>query len=217
MKDPFIDSLVDDLVAVKPWSKKRFWLGAAGLYLLSCIAIVWGMGFRSDFENAYQAGTLLLKPLLFLGFGISAAWSANDIAKPNGQWIPRHGVLAFLSVSLLSILFFTQYQQASSGWIYQSVASHYRQASGLHCFSSILVGGGIFMALAWRLWVSKTAAINTKWVGALSGIASGAFMASAYALHCTVDAAPYLMVYYTLPIMILALVGYCLGERHLNW
>lgn len=217
MKDPLIDSLVDDLTAVTPWNNQRFWFGAMVLYIVSCIAIVWSMGVRSDFENALQVGTLVLKPALFLGLAISAAWLANDIAKPAGQIAIRHSSLALLSVIILILLFSYQYHQSSSGWVYQSIVSQYRQASGLHCVSSIFIGGAIFMLIAWFFWVSKAAANKVKWLGALSGMASGAFMASAYALHCSVDAAPYLMVYYCLPILALAGFGYVLGGRYLKW
>lgn len=217
MKDPLIDNLVDDLQPVARLTDTRFWLGAGVLYLVGCIAIVWSMGMRSDFENAYQVGTLILKPLIFLGLAISAAWLANDIAKPEGRLIASHSSLAWLSLTAIALLFFYQYHHSNSDWVYQSIASNYRQASGLHCFSSILIGGAGFMAIAWVLWVSKSATMSTRWMGALSGAASGAFMASAYALHCSVDAAPYLLVYYFLPIILLAVTGYFIGKRYLTW
>lgn len=217
MKDPLIERLVDDLKVVPFWSGRYFWFGAACLYLIACLVIVWGMGYRSDFENAYQAGTLLLKPLLFLAIAVSTAWLAYDISKPDGAINFNHGLLALLAVVVLALLFVYQYHQSSSGWVYQSVASAYRLASGLHCLTSILVGGCLFMAMAWWLWISKTASVNAKWMGALSGLASGAFVASAYAIHCSVDAAPYLLVYYCLPMMSLAAVGYLIGARCLKW
>lgn len=84
------------------------------------------------------------------------------------------------------------------------------------CPASILLTSiPLFIALAWAL--KGLAPTRLRAAGALTGLTSGAAGASAYALHCTEGAAPFVAVWYTLGILAAAGAGALLGPRLLRW
>jgi len=56
-----------------------------------------------------------------------------------------------------------------------------------------------------------------RWAGAMAGVLSGASGTLAYAIYCPEMAVPFLALWNTLAIVLMALLGTWLGPRTLRW
>jgi hypothetical protein len=63
----------------------------------------------------------------------------------------------------------------------------------------------------------KDAPTNPVWTGAVAGLVAGALGAAAFTLHQPADSIPFIVFWYSGPIIVCALVGAILGPRLLRW
>ena len=70
--------------------------------------------------------------------------------------------------------------------------------TGLHqpailCTTTVVFGGLAGLIILWRLWLRRAATSHPVLLGAMAGLATGAFMAAAYAVHCDRDWSSYIL------------------------
>jgi hypothetical protein len=216
-RDDIIDSLTDNLKPVRPMRDGLLWAGAAGGLLLAVLYISTFYGFRPEIVNLPK-GTMpthftpIGKPLLFFGLGIAALWTVSRLTRPEGEMkvIYLLPVLAALGLTLFNMTV----ELISDGW----AASVERLNGGVVvCFTTILCGGMAGLLLLWRFWLRRSASSQPTALAAMSGLATASLMASAYALHCNMDAPVYMVLIYGLAVAIFTGFATLLGRHILKW
>ena len=82
---------------------------------------------------------------------------------------------------------------------------------------TIVCGGGAGLIAMWRLWLRRTATSHPAILGAMSGLATGALMAAAYAIHCDRDTPVYILGIYGGGVAIVTAIAALLARKLLRW
>lgn len=213
MNDPLIESLVKDLNPKNPLLNYKLWLHCTACLLLISAMILGFLGLRDDYTNSIQAGSMFWKPGIFLLTWLSSVLLIIDISRPTGSLKRFHALPLIASIFIIGWQFTVQAQYYSI----EEMFAVLRDKSAFVCLPTIFICGAFAMLLAWKFWLSKTASMRPILLGVLSGLSAGSLAATAYALHCTKDAALYISVYYILPILLLSIIGGFLGKKYLRW
>ena len=212
-----IDDLTRDLKPVRPVRASLLWAGAVVGLVLAAVCVIVLLGPRVEMV-LLMAGhwpanpVVLMKPALFLISGASALWAVSGLTRPEGRLKLRYllPVLAVLGVILGNLM----------GELAKSNAADMAQKLNggvTTCFTTILIGGLIGLAVLWWLWLRKAATSHPVALGAMSGLAAASLMAAAYAIHCNMDAPVYIFAIYTLAVTVFTGFAAVLGGRMLKW
>ena len=213
MTDQLIERLVADLKPQEPLINFKLWSHCSMCLLIVTCLVLAVMGLRADYPTALQNGAMLWKPGMFLLAWIGSMFLILNFSRPISRIKKWHFVPLYLAAAILFWQFISQLPNCVSS---SSILSlHYPNA--IYCLSVIIVGGGISMAMPWKLWFSRTASPNPTTLGALSGFSVGCLAATAYALHCDKDGMLYIFVYYGTPILVLVIFGSLLSKKLLKW
>lgn len=213
MTDQLIERLVADLKPQEPLINFKLWSHCSMCLLIVSSLVLMVMGLRTDYSTALQNGAMLWKPGMFLLAWIGSMFLILDFSRPITRVKKWHFVPLFLAVAILFWQLIIQLPYVLSSNSILSLSD----PNAIYCLSVIIVGGGISMAMPWRLWFSKTASSNPTTLGALYGFSVGCLAATAYALHCDKDGMLYIFVYYGMPILILVIFGSLLSKKLLKW
>ena len=212
MTDDLIAQLSSDLRPV-PVSRLRSWLlyaTAAGAVLAFLIMVPW-IGLRTDFPSAFSDPifwTKFLYTLVFLGFGL---WSAERLSRPGGNMrAPVLGAVAL--VALTGLAGIVQLVTASPDQLSSLIIGH----TALVCpFYILALSVPLFVAIT--LVMRRLAPTNLTLAGFASGLAAGAASCWVYAFHCGESGLPFITIWYTAGILVVALIGAALGRYLLRW
>jgi len=214
--EKLIDDLTGALRPVKPLNSRLMWIGAAAGLLLAALYIFFYYGPRPEIAAFVHGGGMpkmmpWFKPLLFIVTGAGAFWAVADLARPEGRLRRRTliPVMAALATEV-GLLLRDALMQPS-----QVMAGLHQPA--ILCVMTIVFGGLAGLIILWRLWLRRAATSHPVLLGALAGLATGAFMAAAYAVHCDRDWSSYILAYYAGGVAITAGVAAWLGKRFLRW
>lgn len=212
MTDDLITQLSGDLRPV-PAGRLRSWLlyaTGAGAILAFTIMVPW-IGLRSDLPGAFAYPIFWAKffyTLAFLGFGL---WSAERLSRPGGNMrAPVLGAIALVALTALA-------------GIVQLMTASPDQLSGLIIGHTALVCPVYVVTLSVPLFIVITlvmrrlAPTNLTLAGFASGLAAGAASCWVYAFHCGESGLPFIAIWYTAGILVVALVGAALGRYLLRW
>ncbi|HVZ29615.1 MAG TPA: NrsF family protein [Asticcacaulis sp.] len=217
MSDPAIDTLVGRLTPVKPLQAAALWRGAALAVVVAAVYVAILYGMRPELRILTQPmlmhrPMILLKPILFLLLGISALRGVAELARPEGRLRFRvllPALLLFGAVLGVFIRDVTVY-----GW-----AKTFHNAFGAAplCAMTILCGGTVGVILMWRFWLRRSATSHPVQLGAMSGLSAASLMAGAYAIHCNMDAAVYLLLVYGLAVAVFTGLSALVGRKLYRW
>lgn len=217
MSDPVVEKLVERLSPVTPLRASALWRGAIVAVVVAAVYVVFLYGMRPELKILTQPMLLhrpmiVLKPLLFLLLGISALRGVAELARPEGRL--RFGVLLPALMLLGAVLGVFVSDVTSHG-----VAKTFDNAFGGAplCFMTILCGGTVGIVLMWRFWLRRSATSHPVQLGAMSGLAAASLMAGAYAIHCNMDAAVYLLLVYGLAVAVFTGLSAWVGRRLYRW
>jgi hypothetical protein len=217
MSDPAIDALVGRLSPVKPLKASALWRGAALAVVVAAVYVVILYGMRPELKiltmpMLTHRPMILLKPILFLLLGISALRGVADLARPEGQLRFRVLLPALLLFGALLGVFVNDVTT-------HGVAKTFDNAFGAAnlCFMTILCGGTVGVVLMWRFWLRRSATSHPVQLGAMSGLAASSLMAGAYAIHCNMDAAVYLLMVYGLAVAVFTALSALVGQKLYRW
>ena len=212
-----INSLVGDLKPVRPMRAALLWVGAGVGLLLAAVVISVFYGFRPEIV-ALSKGTLPVhftpigKPLLFLVIGSAALWSVSKLNRPEDEFSIIHGLPIIVGVSIA--IFNMVLEMATEDYVF---LIQQLQDNVLLCYTTILCGGAIGQLVMWRFWLSKGASSFPTMLAAMSGLATSSLMASAYSLHCPMDAPIYIVLVYGMAVAIYTGLSTLLGRHFLKW
>lgn len=212
MTDDLIAQLSSDLRPV-PATRLRSWLlyaTGAGALLAFLIMVPW-IGLRSDFPGAFADPifwTKFLYTLVFLGFGL---WSAERLSRPGGT-MRAPALSAVALVALTGIAGIVQLVTASPDQMSGLIVGH----TALVCpFYILALSVPLFVAIT--LVMRRLAPTNLTLAGFASGLAAGTASCWVYAFHCGENGLPFITLWYTAGILVVALIGAALGRYLLRW
>jgi hypothetical protein len=208
----WINELASGVAPVRPGAVHRQlgWglaLGSAATVLI--VASTYGV--RSDLSAALLEPVMWFKLAYPLLLSLVAAWLVWRLAVPGRQtrgldWAWFTPPLAVLAIGV-SVLWQADPSQRLPLLLGQTWQS---------CTPSIaLVSVPVLVGLLYAL--RRLGPTRLKHTGAVAGLLSGSVGAAAYALHCPEMGIPFIALWNTLGIALMALVGMWLGPRVLRW
>ncbi len=214
--EKLIDDLAGALRPVKPLNARGLWLGAAVAFVAAALYIFFSYGPRPEIAafihgQGMKSQMAWFKPFLFLLTGAGAFWAVADLTRPEGRL--RWRTLVPLSLALAVEV---------GALIGDTLVRPSEVMTGLHqpammCTMTVVCGGLAGLIVLWRFWLRRAATSHPVLLGAMAGLATGAFMAAAYAVHCDRDWSSYILVYYGGGVAITSAIAAWLGSRLLRW
>jgi len=217
MTDDLLDKLAGDLKPVQPMRLWPLWLMAGIGLVLAAVFVIFVYGPRPEMtalsHGAWPAAFMIVgKPLVFLITGLSALWSLGALIRPEGRLRPPTLAPVVLLAGVIVVMAVVQY--IGDGPV---KTLHSLQGGNSLCFATIAGGGIIGFGLLWALWLRKAATAAPVTLGALGGLAASSLAASAYAIHCNMDAPAYLLLVYGLAVGLITALAALAGKRLFSW
>lgn len=210
--DDLIAMLASDAGAVAPRVWQRRYALALGFGVLgAALLMVMLLGVRPDIADAVRLPMFWVKLAFPAALAAVMLLAAVRLSRP-GMVLGRLGfmsaapVLAIWVLAGLALLGADPEDRGMLVW----------GESWTDCLVNVpLLSVPAFVGL---LWVMKTLApVRPALAGAAAGLLSGALSAAVYALHCPELAAPFIGIWYTLGMLIPAVLGALVGARLLRW
>lgn len=207
------EDLIHDLKPVRALKSAHLWALALTALILCAAFVVGVYDFRPEFHDTRWLSQWIVvgKPLLLLLIGLAALTLTARLARPDGEPSrPALYSLMGLSGAVGVTVLFDLITRGSS--TLNALSEPF-----MLCWQVVLTGGVVSYAALWGLWLRRAAPANPVAFGGLSGLAVGALMAAAYALHCDRDWPLYILVFYGAPVLILGALGAILGPKLYRW
>lgn len=184
---------------------------AAALGAVAALAIsVSGFGVRPDLSSALlslPAGLKVVAPLALAGGAF--VWACG-LARPDA---PPLGARMLLPAAAL---FMAPALGAGLPALSEDVGATLDNGTAWVCLA--LLGLTALAPLVLVLAAMRsTATTNPGWAGFAAGLLAGGVGAAAYAVHCPLDAASFVSIWYPAAIGLVGLAGALAGRRMLRW
>ena len=187
-------------------------LQGVGAGTLVSFLILWAsLGFRPDLAHAVDTSMYWMKFFYTLSLALFAFWATERLARPSSKagW-PLFGV-AFVILAL-TFLSGMQMMHTPADKRMPMLMGH---SSHICPWLIAIFSVPIFIGTFWSL--RALAPTRPVLAGAVAGFASGALGAWIYAFRCDETTAPFLLVFFTLGMAIVGLVGALIARRVLRW
>jgi len=210
--DELIHSLSADVPAVAPGAPARrialgLGLGALGS---ATLMLAW-LGPRADLAQAVATPMFWMKFGYAALTGLIAAGMLARLARPGA----RLGVAAALVAApfaVVAAMALVRFAQAPPQARHALLMGH----SSMICpWRILLIGLPVLAGAVWA--VRGLAPTRLLPAGFAAGVCAGGLGAAVYAIACNETSAPFLAVWYTFGIAIVAAVGALAGSRLLRW
>jgi len=181
-----------------------------GLLVTTALVVtVWGV--RPDLTLAVYSIPFWMKCAYTMSLGVAAISAVSRLARPDPESLV---VLWVLAVPVLALAGCAAHELANTPW------DHWRTLwlgnSWMSCPRVVLgLSVPVFLGLLWSF--RSFAPTRLRAAGALAGLASGAWAATAYGLHCPEPAAIFVLTWYSLGILLATGLGAVLGPLVLRW
>lgn len=195
--------------AGQPWRRLGAgWIGGAAL-AVAAVLLAWGA--RPDLLPALAQPVMWLK----LGYPLLLLWAGLPVLRRLAVPGWRPGALLWSAAPLtaavwalgLGVLWHAEAEQRNMLWMGQTWGS---------CTLSIAaVSLPVLGLLLWTL--RSLAPTRLRVAGALAGVLAGATGTLAYNMHCPEMAVPFVALWNTLAVALMAALGAALGPRALRW
>lgn len=210
--DDLIESLVRDLKPVPAYALERrmaaLVLPALGLSLLAMLVV---LGLRVDMAEALGLPVFWIKSAYNLLLAILAFVAIRRLSRPDGD---AGGFFAGLGIVVAAMAVVAGVQLAVSP------AETYRVLilgrSALHC-PFLILGFALPVLYANLRLLRKSAPFDVRLAGFVAGLAAGAAGAWVYSWFCTENGMPFVLIWYSLGILLVGLIGALAGPRLLRW
>ena len=210
--DDLIESLVRDLKPVPAHALERrmaaLVLPALGLSLLVMLVF---LGFRTDMAHALSLPVFWIKSAYNALLAILAFIAVRRLSRPDGDAV---GLFAGLGIVVAAMAAVAVVQLAVSP------VETYRVlilgSSALHC-PFLILGFALPVLYANFFLLRKSAPFDPRLAGFVAGLAAGAAGAWVYSWFCTENGMPFVLLWYSLGILLVGLIGAFAGPRLLRW
>ncbi|WP_049732131.1 NrsF family protein [Rhizobium ecuadorense] len=210
--DDIIERLASDLEPVpRNALRRRFALGimpALGLSLLLMLAI---LGPRVDMPDVLMLPVFWIKSAYNALIAVTAFLAVYRLSRPDGSEGRFFGLLALIFAAMTA---------AAAAQLMMAPTETYPVlilgSSALHC--PLLILGFAIPVYAGAVWALRQAApSDLRLTGFVAGIAAGAAGAWVYSWFCTENGMPFVLIWYSLGILLTGALGAATGPRLLRW
>lgn len=190
-------------------SRLSLGLGAGGA--VSFVLMVAWLGIRPDLLTAMGTGAYWMKFFYTLLFALAGLWTLERLSRP-GMRATRQMIFEALPFALLASWAAMRLMMAPAGMRMPMIMGSSHQVCPWRISVLALP---IFVGVFWSL--SGLAPTRTWIAGAAAGLLAGAAGAFIYALHCDESAAAFVVLWYTVGIVIVGALGALMGRILLRW
>jgi hypothetical protein len=209
--DDLIEALVKDRrsISLRPRTAAFYALAAGSL--IAGILFMFFLHARPDLAQAAGTYRVVFKVVFTLVLAASAFALVLQVFRPEGspgRWL---WLVTLAPVMLLAATLAELWIVPSSTWLSRMIG-----ISPLFCFFAICVLS-IGPLLAFLAALRSGAPSDPGLAGALAGLVSGGIGAALFIIHCPNDSPLFVIVWYSLAIGLVTVVGYLAGRRWLSW
>lgn len=210
--DDLVERLARDLRPMPAHAlAHRFVIGVVAGLLVSLVSMLVLLGPRPDMTIASEQTAFWIKGTYNLLIAIAAYLAMFRLARPEGTQ-GRFFVAIAAIVAGMVVAAIVQLAVSPVDAYRPLILGH----SALHC--AFLILGFALPVFAGNLWILRKAApTDLKLSGLVSGLAAGAGGAWVYSWFCTENGMPFVLIWYSLGIILCGLLGRWLGPRLLRW
>jgi hypothetical protein len=205
-----IEGLVEELEPVRTLTPKSGLAIVGGLTLVAGLIVATALGVRDDLMTGMADAMFFLRSGVLLMLGIATAITAVNMARPGVGKLSRGWIWALITAALFPLT------AAIMSAIAMPPVEALRPTEGLKCLTvsgiaALAIGSGL------TLWLRRGAPTSPERAGWLVGLAAGALGAAAYNLHCPFNDIYYIGLWFTIPVLLSAIVGRLLVPRLIRW
>lgn len=210
------DQLIEQLSVNVPVVRRhaigrRVAIGLAAGALASIVAVISWLGVRPDLGDAMLGSAFWVKWSYTFSLSLVAVAAAIRLARPEAGsmrwlWLLAVPVLLLAGIGVAELL-----RAPQAMWLSMWLGHSWKVCPWL----VLALAGPIFIGLLWSF--RQLAPTRLRAAGAAAGLASGAFAATVYCIHCPEVSAIFVLTWYSLGILLAAIVGALLGPRLLRW
>ena len=205
-----IDGLVDELKPVKTINPAAGFAVASFLGLTALAAVAFFMGVRDDLAMGMVDEMFFLRSGVLLMLGVTTCLAAVNMARPGVGKLSRGWIWALFTAALFPLT------AAIMSAINTPPVEVLRPIYGLECLTISLLSASI-IGTGLTLWIKQGPPTSPERAGWLVGIASGAFGAAAYNIHCPFNDIYYIGFWFTLPVLVSAVIGRFVVPHLIRW
>lgn len=178
---------------------------------VSVILLALTLGIRPDLWLAMTGKIIWVKWGYTASVAGVAVLATAQLARPDSERPRRLWLLAVPLVLLIALAAGELVRTPRSEWLAMWLGETWTECPWLVLILSVPIFGGM-------LWsFRRLAPTRLREAGATAGLAAGAFAATAYCLHCPEVSVLFVLTWYTLGMLLAALVGALIGPRLLRW
>lgn len=210
--DQLIEQLSLDVPLVRRHAiGRRVAIGMAGGALASILAVVSWLGVRPDLGDAMSGSAFWIKWSYTFSLSLVAIAATIRLARPDvgsmrWLWLLAVPVLLLAGIGVAELL-----RAPQAMWLSMWLGHSWKVCPWL----VLTLAAPIFIGLLWSF--RRLAPTRLHAAGAAAGLASGAFAATVYCIHCPEVSAVFVLTWYSLGILLAAGVGALMGPRLLRW
>jgi hypothetical protein len=210
--EALIDSLVSGFQPTSPHALARrlavaLFFGASAALLIVLVFY----GIRDDFAAALSTSSFWMKWLYTLAFAVIGALLYRRLARP-GREAGKLGFLMGAPMLLLSSIAFWDLRSLPAG----ERGTALWGSSALSCpWSIAFIATPVFVVLLMTL--RRAAPTNLRSAGFAAGLLAGGVGAFIYGVHCTESTTAFVAAWYTIGMLLPAVLGALVGPRLLRW
>ncbi len=210
--EDIIDQLAGDLKPVPAFAlERRLALAALPALGVSLLLMVVILGLRSDMNEAMTEPGFWVKSAYNVLLAVTAFFAVMRLARPDGD---RSGLFAWLAVIFVAMAVIALVQLGFA------VPGTYRTlilgSSALHC-PFLIVAFALPLFIANFSILRRSAPPDPTLAGFAAGIAAGAAGAWVYSWFCTENGMAFVLIWYSLGILLTGIIGAFAGSRLLRW
>lgn len=210
--EQLIATLSADVPRVSPHAlAKRITYGVLGGALIAMLVVVIVLGVRPDLHLAMRGFSFWMKWIYTMSLGIGAVYAVSRLARPvpgslRGLWALAVPVLVLAGIGIGELA-----SAPTREWLAMWLGRSWRVCPLL----VLTLAVPIFAGLLWSF--RKLAPTRLRAAGAAAGLASGAWAATIYCVHCPEASAIFVLTWYSLGILLATAAGALLGPRFMRW
>ncbi|EJT02433.1 DUF1109 domain-containing protein [Rhizobium sp. CCGE 510] len=210
--DDIIERLVSDLTPVPRYALwRRFVLGIVPALGLSLLLMLLVLGPRVDMPDVLMLPVFWIKSAYNALIAIAAFLTVYRLSRPDGFEGRFFGWLA-LVIAAMAAVAAAQLMMAPT----ETYPVLILGSSALHC--PLLILGFAMPVYAGTVWSLRRAApSDLRLTGFVAGLAAGAAGAWVYSWFCTENGMPFVLIWYSLGILLTGALGAVTGPRLLRW
>lgn len=209
--DDLIDALAADGAPVRPPPRRLAAVAAVGALAALVLVLVW-LHPRHDLSQAMQGGMFWMKALYTAALGLAGYLAIERLSRPAGEG--RRGW--WVGCAALALFAVAGVVQAMRSPDIQAALHMLRGHSWHSCSRNILILGLPMLALG-LVVVRSMAPTQPVAAGFATGLFAGGVAATVYGLHCPENTFIFVALWYSLGVLLPALIGAVVGRWVLRW